>query len=149
MSQPVFSGSAPTASRLYGYSNERAPPPRWRSGRNSYVSSNYSNFPRQNTLCWLLGKVFPGGDTKKTLVRDGFSLECLWSGSTCRRQTANISSRRRLLLADRYRYIEGVGVFVFWGLSRSIIQIGGLCCCGVLRGEDFLGVSNLRNFYAS
>lgn len=43
---PPFSGSAPTTFRLYRYSNEGRPPDG--SGRNSYVSSNYSNFPPQN-----------------------------------------------------------------------------------------------------
>lgn len=43
---PPFSGSALTAFRLYRYSNEPVPVV---SGRNSYVSSNYSNFPWQNS----------------------------------------------------------------------------------------------------
>lgn len=43
---PTFSGSALTAFRLYRYSNEPVPVV---SGRNSYVSSNYSNFLRQNS----------------------------------------------------------------------------------------------------
>lgn len=43
---PPFSGSAPTTFRLYRYSNEGRPSG---SGRNSYVSSNYSNFLSQNS----------------------------------------------------------------------------------------------------
>lgn len=43
---PAFSGSAPTTFRLYRYSNEGRPSG---SGRNSYVSSNYSNFLSQNS----------------------------------------------------------------------------------------------------
>lgn len=43
---PAFSGSAPTTFRLYRYSNEGRPSD---SGRNSYVSSNYSNFLSQNS----------------------------------------------------------------------------------------------------